>query len=68
MADLREDELDFLIQLENELGMDEGWSDRVHRLWEIIERHIVENKKYKIVEETEGAENTKFKVIDGGKK
>lgn len=45
MAHLKKDELEFLIQLENELGEEENWSPRVERLWRIVERHLNENKK-----------------------
>ena len=33
-------DLQFLIQLENELGCEENWSDRVNQLWELNERLI----------------------------
>ena len=33
-------DLEFLIELENELGCAENWSDRVKRLWEINENLI----------------------------
>lgn len=33
-------DLEFLIELENELGCDENWSDRVKKLWELNERLI----------------------------
>lgn len=33
-------DLDFLIELEKELGCDENWTDRVKRLWELNERLI----------------------------
>lgn len=33
-------DLEFLIELENELGCDESWSDRVKQLWELNERLI----------------------------
>ena len=45
LAHLRKDELEFLIKLENELGAEENWSDRVYKLWEIIERHINADKE-----------------------
>lgn len=45
MAHLRKDELEFLIKLENELGAEENWSDRVRKLWAIIERHIKADKE-----------------------
>ena len=45
MAHLRKDELEFLIKLENELGAEENWSDRVYKLWEIIERNIKADKE-----------------------
>ena len=45
MAHLRKDELEFLIKLENELGAEENWSDRVYKLWEIIERYIKADKE-----------------------
>ena len=45
MAHLRKDELEFLIKLENELGAEENWSDRVYKLWAIIERHRKEDKE-----------------------
>ena len=31
-------DLQFLIKLENELGREENWSDRVQQLWELNER------------------------------
>lgn len=31
-------DLQFLIGLENKLGIQEGWSEDVSRLWELIER------------------------------
>lgn len=33
-------DLEFLIDLENELGCNENWSDRVRQLWELNERLI----------------------------
>ena len=33
-------DLEFLIKLENELGCNENWSDRVKQLWELNERLI----------------------------
>lgn len=33
-------DLEFLIQLENELGCDENWSDRVKQLWKLNEKLI----------------------------
>lgn len=33
-------DLEFLIELENELGSNESWSDRVKQLWELNERLI----------------------------
>ncbi len=35
---ITKDDLDFLIELENQLGSEEGWSDRVFRLWQLIEK------------------------------
>lgn len=32
------DDLEFLIHLENKLGKQENWSEDVVRLWEVIER------------------------------
>lgn len=33
-------DMEFLIELENELGCDENWSDRVKRLWQLNEKLI----------------------------
>ena len=33
-------DLEFLIKLENELGCDENWSDRVKQLWRLNEKLI----------------------------
>lgn len=33
-------DLEFLIELENELGCDESWSDRVKQLWKLNEKLI----------------------------
>ena len=38
-------DLEFLIELENELGCEESWSDRVHRLWELNERLIKQKRE-----------------------
>ena len=42
-------DLEFLIELENELGCKENWSDRVKKLWELNEKLLkqrgLNNKK-----------------------
>ena len=45
MAYLNKEELEFLIELENELGKEENWTPRVEKLWKLIERHQTEDKK-----------------------
>lgn len=61
MAHLTDDELEFLIELENQLGMEENWSERVERLWEINERHI------KARQEIKESKRAKQKVIEFAK-
>lgn len=58
MAHLTDEELDFLIELENQLGAEESWSDRVRKLWEINDRHIKARQKIK------ESKRTKQKVIE----
>lgn len=58
MAHLTDEELDFLIELENQLGAEESWSDRVRKLWEINDRHIRARQRI------EESKITKQKVIE----
>ena len=58
MAHLTDEELDFLIELENQLGAEESWSDRVRKLWEINDRHIKARQRIK------ESKRTKQKVIE----
>ena len=48
---INNEDLEFLIKLENELGCDENWSDRVKQLWKLNEKLIKQresgNKKAK---------------------
>lgn len=38
-------DLEFLIELENELGCDENWSERVNKLWELNQKLIEQREK-----------------------
>lgn len=38
-------DLEFLIELENELGCSESWSDRVKQLWSLNEKLIKQREK-----------------------
>ena len=38
-------DLEFLIELENELGCDESWSDRVSKLWTLNQKLIEQKEK-----------------------
>lgn len=61
MAHLTDEELDFLIELENQLGAEESWSDRIRKLWEINDRHIKARQRIK------ESKRTKQKVIEFAK-
>lgn len=39
------DDLDFLIELENELGDSEGWSERVGKLWSLNEKLLAQREQ-----------------------
>lgn len=38
-------DLEFLIELENELGCDESWSNRVKKLWKLNEKLIKQREE-----------------------
>lgn len=42
---INNDDLEFLIELENELGCKEDWSDTVSRLWRLNEKLIKQRKE-----------------------
>lgn len=39
---IKNEDLEFLIHLENRLGETESWSADVYRLWELIERLMIQ--------------------------
>lgn len=45
MANLKKNELEFLIQLKNELEASENHNEKVLQLQEIINRHLAETEK-----------------------
>lgn len=65
---IKNDDLDFLIHLENKLGQLENWSEDTTKLWELVDRLIAQRKSQNEYTRNHIAEKRKIDKNYGRKK